>query len=267
MTLLYPRLANAAAQALFDDIRNKTADVLVAAAATGHVGAFYAATGGIRADPDRLRTLQSLVRALAGDFGYPEHHVGRRINRFDNALAEMLHTKMDVVPAEAADRRMWAFLALVLLPDVAVWRFPDPPGDRLLATDITRHVFGRLWWRAELLVDTTFPEEPYALLDVFPERNFDQILARRRAIGGSPDLVRALAREWPRTWPGMNESDVLKDTLKHLMRRGAFQDLYGLPARLLQREVAEVIRLSIAGRSARAGGGIGLSHGDGSVIT
>jgi hypothetical protein len=266
MTLLYPRLANTAAQALFNDIRDKGAEVLIGTAATGHVGAFYAATGGIRADSDRLRTLQGLVRELARDFGYPEHHVGRRINRFDNTLAELLHAKMEVVPAEAADRRIWAFLALVLLPDVAVWRFPDPPGDRLLATDITRHVFGRLWWRAELLIDADSPTEPYALLDVFPERNFDQILARRRSIGGSPELIRALAREWPRTWSGINETDVLRDTLKHLMRRGAFQDLYSLPAQVLQREVAEVIRQAIAGRLAQAAGRVELSHGDGSVI-
>jgi hypothetical protein len=137
---------------------------------------------------------------------------------------------------------MWAFLALVVLPDVAVWRFPNPPADRVLATDITRHVFGRLWWRAELLHDPSAESDAYHLLDVFSERNFDQILARRRSIGGSPELVRALALEWPRLWIGSNETEVLRDTLKHLMRRGAFQDLFGLPEHLLRGEVAEILR-------------------------
>jgi len=104
-----------------------------------------------------------------------------------------------------------------------------------------RTFFGRLWWRAELLRDGARVDDPYHLLVVFPERNFDQILARRRSIGGSPELIRALAKEWPKDWTGMDETDALRDVLKHLMRRGAFQDLYGLPEALLRPEVARTI--------------------------
>jgi hypothetical protein len=163
------------------------------------------------------------------------------VHEFDTALAQALHAETDLVPAEAAARQIWAFMALVVLPDVAVWRFPRPPEDRVLATDITRHVFGRLWWRAELLRDNDRVDAPYHLLDVFPERNFDQILARRKAIGGSPELIRALAKEWPKNWTGPNETDALREVLKHLMRRGAFQDLFGLPEPLLRIEVARTI--------------------------
>jgi hypothetical protein len=111
----------------------------------------------------------------------------------------------------------------------------------VLATDITRHVLGRLWWRAELLCDSARVDDPYQLLGVFSERNFDQILSRRRSIGGSPELIRALAKEWPRDWTGTNETDALRDVLKHLMRRGAFQDLFGMPHDLLRLEVARTI--------------------------
>jgi hypothetical protein len=138
---------------------------------------------------------------------------------------------------------------LVLLPDVSVWRFPNPPGDRVLATDITRHVLGRLWWRAELLHDMDNPDDPYHLLGVFSERNFDRILARRRSIGGSPELVRALAKEWPRNQPLPGEREMLEETLKHLMRRGAFQDLFGLPEHLLRPEVAGLIAIAKAVRT------------------
>ncbi|WP_089295075.1 DUF6339 family protein [Actinoplanes regularis] len=163
------------------------------------------------------------------------------MHEFDTTLARLLHADMNLVPAEAAVRPMWAFLAAVLLPDVTVWRFPQPPEDRLLATDITRHVFGRLWWRAELLRDDVRIDNPYHLLDVFPERNFDQILARRRSIGGSPELIRSLAKEWPKDWTGTNETEALRDVLKILMRRGAFQDLFGLPETLLRPEIARTI--------------------------
>jgi hypothetical protein len=196
-----------------------------------------------------LARIRSLIRDVATEHGFPDQTLGRRLNRFDTSLAQALHMHMGLVPAEAAVRPLWAFLALVVLPDVAVWRFPRPPGDRVLATDITRHVFGRLWWRAELLHDPDEPSDPYHLLDVFSERNFDQILARRRSIGGSSELVRALAKEWPKLWIGPDETEVLRDTLKHLMRRGAFQDLFGLPEDLLRPEVAAAIATAKDGRS------------------
>ncbi|MFI7596619.1 DUF6339 family protein [Actinoplanes sp. NPDC049681] len=249
MSILYPRLPDKAARERYRAVHGLAPAQLSTMCDTSHIAQYFSPTGGTRATPEGLARLQSSIRSIAADYGYPDETVGRRLNRFDIAVAETLHTGMGLVPAEAAIRPVWAFLAMVVLPDVAVWRFPDPPVDRVLATDITRHVFGRLWWRAELLRDDSRPEEPYRLLDVFSERNFDQILARRRSIGGSPELVRALAQEWPRIWIGPNETEVLRDTLKHLMRRGAFQDLFGLPESLLRPEVARAIATARAGRS------------------
>jgi len=39
----------------------------------------------------------------------------------------------------------------------------------------------------------------------------------------------------------MDETESLRDVLKHLMRRGAFQDLFGLPEEPLRIEVARTI--------------------------
>uniref|UniRef100_UPI003FA793CD DUF6339 family protein n=1 Tax=Streptomyces sp. GSL17-113 TaxID=3115365 RepID=UPI003FA793CD len=91
-------------------------------------------------------------------------------------VAAALHTNMRLVPAEAASGDVWAFLALVLLPDVAYWRYPKPPGDRILGTDLTRHVFGRMWWRAQLVHSSDDPD-PYAALEILGEAAFDQIYA------------------------------------------------------------------------------------------
>ncbi|MEU8230049.1 DUF6339 family protein [Actinoplanes sp. NPDC048967] len=252
MSVLYPRLPDKAAKGLYAEMVDLRPSDLINRVETSHLAQYFSPTGGTRVTVEGLLNIRGLIRDIAAEFGFPDETVGRRLNRFDIGIAQALHTHMGLVPAEAAVRPMWAFLAVVLLPDVAVWRFPRPPGDRVLATDITRHVFGRLWWRAELLRDSTRSDDPYHLLDVFSERNFDQILARRRSIGGSPDLVRALAKEWPRIWMGTNETEVLRDTLKHLMRRGAFQDLFGLPEHLLRPEIAIAISTAKAARSERS---------------
>lgn len=241
MSVLYPRLPANAAKELYADLRAREVQGLAFHPDTSHLGQYFAPTGGTRATPERLSILRSLVIEAATRHGYPSVPLGRVVHGFDTELSRLLHKGMEVVPAEAAARPIWAFLALVVLPDVAVWRFPQPPEDRVLATDITRHVFGRLWWRAELLHDRSRSDDPYHLIDVFPERNFDQILARRKSIGGSPELIRALAKEWPKVWSGPDETDALRDVLKHLMRRGAFQNLFGLPEELLRTEVARTI--------------------------
>jgi hypothetical protein len=241
MSTLYPRLPSHAAKERYLEVHDGAPADLLGRSETTHLAQHFAATGGGRVTPERLTGFRSLVVAIAENHGFPVKPLGRSVHDFDTVLARTLHTEMDLVPAEAAVRPVWAFLALVLLPDVAIWRFPRPPEDRVLATDITRHVFGRLWWRAELLRDQARADDPYHLLGVFPERNFDQILARRRSIGGSPELIRALAKEWPKDWTGLDETESLRDVLKHLMRRGAFQDLFGLPEEPLRIEVARTI--------------------------
>jgi hypothetical protein len=261
MTTLYPRLPANAAKERYAEMRGRTAAELSNSFDTSHLAQYFAPTGGRRASPERLSVLRDLVVDIATRHGFPHQSLGRTVHDFDTALARGLHTSMDLVPVEAAVRPMWAFLALVLLPDVAVWRFPQPPEDRVLATDITRHVFGRLWWRAELLRDGVRVDDPYHLLGVFPERNFDQILARRRSIGGSPELIRALAKEWPKDWTGQDETEALRDVLKHLMRRGAFQDLFGMPEALLRPEVARTISDVRHGQT-RTGAG----HADGGPV-
>ncbi|MFD0687985.1 DUF6339 family protein [Actinomadura fibrosa] len=138
--------------------------------------------------------------------------------RSDLRLARVLHSDMDVVPAEAAYGDVWAFLALVLLPDVAYWRYPNPPGDRVLGTDFTRHVFGRMWWRAQL-VHSARDSDPYAALNVLGEAAFDQIYARRKALGGSPHLVRGILRVCNALdLRGLEERQILRNLLMRLAK-------------------------------------------------
>ncbi|MGW7819079.1 DUF6339 family protein [Streptomyces puniciscabiei] len=245
MSFLYPRLLAAQARPLFDEYRELTVGELSRRVAVAHDSAVYVATGGDRVPPAQLRELREGVLDLAKQAGFPDDSDRNRNADFDLQLAALLHAEMGMVPAEAASRDVWAFLALVLLPDVAFWRYPQPPRDRVLGTDLTRHVFGRLWWRAQLVRSTDDPE-PYAALKILGEAAFDQIYARRAALGGSPHLVRAILRVWKDLdLRGLNERDTLRDFLKRLLRLAPFVLFDGIEEHALDDELRAVARESV----------------------
>lgn len=208
MSMLYPRLLGSRIRSLFAEYAAIGSPAeLLARSATHDDAAIYVATGGTRVPTERLATLAESLRELARQHGYPD--AVQRTTEFDVTVARFLHRTMDVAPAEAASREMWAFISLVLLPDVAYWRFPDPPDDRIMNTDITRHVFGRLWWRAELVHDTSL-DDPYDALMILGEADFDHVYARRARIGASPKIVRNLLLVW-RDLRGRGELDEVND--------------------------------------------------------
>ncbi|MGZ3147958.1 DUF6339 family protein [Lentzea chajnantorensis] len=223
MSRLYPRLLPWQAKNLYAEYCGLTPAELTTRSDTMHTSAVFVATGGDRVTAADLARLRTKVVALATDAGFPSETSRSASADFDLALAALLHTEMGMVPAEAASGDVWAFLALVLLPDVAYWRYgPSPTGDRVLASDITRHVFGRLWWRAQLVHDPS-DSNPYSALAVLGEAAFDQVYARRKALGGSPYLVKAILRVWGGLdRGGLNERELLRDFLKRLLRLASF---------------------------------------------
>lgn len=240
MSFLYPRLLSEQAKPLFDEYQHLTVSELTRRVNLTHESAVYVATGGDRVSPSRLQELREGVLDLAKQSGFPEESDRARNAEFDLSLAALLHTEMGMVPAEAASRDAWAFLALVLLPDVAFWRYPQPPKDRVLGTDLTRHVFGRLWWRAQLVRSPDAPD-PYHALRILGEAAFDQIYARRAALGGSPHLVRAILRVWnDLDLTGINERDTLRDFLKRLLRLAPFVLFDGIEEHALDDELHAV---------------------------
>ncbi|MEI5011487.1 DUF6339 family protein [Streptomyces sp. PmtA] len=245
-SFLYPRLLAEQARPLFEEYRHRTIDALTARVDVAHESAVYVATGGDRVSAGQLHELREGVLALAGRAGFPEDSDRAGNADFDIRLAAFLHAETGMVPAEAASRDVWAFLALVLLPDVAFWRYPSPPKDRVLGTDLTRHVFGRLWWRAQL-VRSSDEQEPYGALRILGEAAFDQIYARRAALGGSPHMVRAILRVWKDLdLTGLNERDALRDFLKRLLRLAPFVLFDGIEQTALDEELRAVAQESLA---------------------
>jgi site-specific DNA-cytosine methylase len=245
MSFLYPRLLAEQARPLFEEYRHLAITELAGRAAVAHESAVYVATGGDRVSANQLRELREGVLSLARRAGFPDDSNRARNADFDLQLAALLHAEMGVVPAEAASRDVWAFLALVVLPDVAFWRYPQPPKDRVLGTDLTRHVFGRLWWRAQL-VHSSGGSDPYDALKILGEAAFDQIYARRAALGGSPHMVRAILRVWKDLdLTGLNERETLRDFLKRLLRLAPFVLFDGIEENALDHELRSVAQESV----------------------
>ncbi|MFF3344938.1 DUF6339 family protein [Streptomyces sp. NPDC002779] len=245
MSFLYPRLLADQAKPLFEEYQALPISQLAERVGFAHASAVYVATGGDRVASTRLRELRHGVVELAKRAGFPDDSDRARNAEFDLRLAALLHAEMGMVPAEAASRDVWAFLALVVLPDVAFWRYPQPPKDRILGTDLTRHVFGRLWWRAQLVRAPADPE-PYGALKILREAAFDQIYARRAALGGSPHMVRAILRVWKDLdFQGLNERETLRDFLKRLLRLAPFVLFDGIAEHALDDELLAVAQESI----------------------
>lgn len=237
MTLLFPRLLSGQAIQLHREYQDLSPEVLTSRSATHHDSAVYTATGGDRARDKELESLRRGVLAAATNEGFPHKTDDRGRRRFDLNVAELLHREAGLAPAEAAAGDIWAFMALVLLPDVSYWRYPRPPVDRVLATDLTRHVFGRLWWRAHLVHDAE-ATNPYEALSILGEAAFDQIYARRKALGGSPFLVRGILQTWQELdLDDLNERDVLRDFLKRLLRLASFMAFEALDENTLRAEL------------------------------
>ncbi|MEV7886480.1 DUF6339 family protein [Streptomyces sp. NPDC002817] len=245
MSFLYPRLLTEQAKPLFNEYEHLSIAELAGRFGFSHESAVYVATGGDRVSATQLRELRAGVVDLAKSAGFPDESDRTRNAEFDLQLAALLHGEMGMVPAEAASRDVWAFLALVVLPDVAFWRYPKPPKDRVLGTDLTRHVFGRLWWRAQLVRASDDPE-PYGALEILGEAAFDQIYARRAALGGSPHMVRAILRVWKALdLQGLNERETLRDFLKRLLRLAPFVLFDGIEEYALDDELRAVAQESV----------------------
>jgi len=245
ISFLYPRLLSDRAALLFGEYRQLSISELTERVAFAHESSVYVATGGDRVTADRLRELREGVLILAARAGFPNNSDRVRNAEFDLALAALLHAETGMVPAEAAARDVWAFLALVVLPDVAFWRYPHPPKDRILGTDLTRHVLGRLWWRAQL-VRSPDASAPYGALKILGEAAFDQIYARRAALGGSPHLVRSILRVWDTLdLQGLNERETLRDFLKRLLRLAPFVLFDAVEEEALDDELRAVAQQSV----------------------
>jgi hypothetical protein len=224
VTQLWPRLNPALARALFNGLGGSSVEGLASGARNEHAQTTYAATGGARVTAAEVGALVTELRTTAAEFGYPvPADDGERIG-FDRACAEVLFRRMDTTTVEAAHRGVWNFLALVAAPDLVQWRFGRGNVERWIASDLTRHMFSRLWWQAlTFSASTVDGRTDFSLLRALSESDLNQI-TERRSLAGNPRLARAVARVVLSDTGSRSRRSVLRDLTPRLRRRLAFID-------------------------------------------
>jgi hypothetical protein len=165
--------------------------------AIGHEATVFAPTGGVPVRDIELENLQTVVREIASDFGYPNPPTRSQQAAWDAETAIQVHQRMEIAPAEAAHAGVWSFLGCVLVPDLVRWRFWGTDGssvERFLGANRgIRNTIGRLWWRAEVLgaggPDPNGRETARSYLEALGEDQLVQITERpamsaNRAVAG-----------------------------------------------------------------------------------
>ncbi|MEU1512264.1 DUF6339 family protein [Streptomyces sp. NPDC005811] len=231
MSLLYPRLLPSETERRFRLLHETPPARHGTIVANNSPRAVYSATGGRRITREELDQLRDAILRAALGQGFPIPPSIAQGSNFDRETARILYRQCRMVPGEASQRQVWAFLALVLLPDVCAWRWPADSNrgytaDRFKGTDLTRHACARLWTRAQVLHDP-MADDPHHLLYVLGENDIDQIMARRSALAASPALVRAIVRahQEDQTDRSVPSQQVLRQSLMRLLRLTAFLDL------------------------------------------
>ena len=147
MSILWPRLPNSTATELLSAFPPKH-DVT-------HADAFFAESGGTRVDDKRVKKLRERIVDAAQKFGFPNAG-GARNTDFDLLATRILFEEMGDNASDLYRPEVWNFITLVLLPDVAAWRWPPNKGghyteNRLHGRNVTRNAFSRLWISAYAL--------------------------------------------------------------------------------------------------------------------
>ncbi len=183
---------------------------------------------GRRAGRQEVEALRNGILEIASEYGFnvrhgydQDHDPGREgRNRFDIAVFRTLPELMPMNWAEAGSREVWSWCAIALLPDVTHWRWKWARNsttwnkERWLGSDLTRHTYGRQWWRSVQLADD--PD----LVERLGEADLNQITERANTIGANPRLIAVLARRLIAR-AGEEETtrrDLLRDVTRRLQR-------------------------------------------------
>lgn len=238
--ILYPQLPHAAAEQLADERRSLSIREAAEVACWDHPDVFFTPTGGRRATKENLIKLRAALVDLAMQLGYPD---SGNEQAFDKPAAALLHSSMQLSPAEASKAGVWAYLCCVLLCDLVRWRFPGDAGgsplERLLAS--RRNTFQRLWWRGYVFCEPASPD-PYHLLQELGEDEAVQIM-ERPFLAGSRALSRTVARELlaaANRHPRISRRILIREGQKRLRRVGAFTSFEAVDEAALAPFVQEV---------------------------
>lgn len=196
MTQLWPRLSPATALSAYEAM-----DPGSMTDADTHPDQVFAATGGSRVTPAQVARLRQALEGLAVDHALHDDPNPAAKVAFDRSSAAVIRDHMDITCFEATQPGVWNFLALASMPTLTLARFGLRNRERWVASDLTRHMFARLWWQSYTF-GVALPDGSvdHGLLNRLSESDLNQ-LTERRSIGGTPRLAQEVARQYLETDP------------------------------------------------------------------
>lgn len=131
----------------------------------------------------QLQELRQSIVDLARQRGFPKRASKSKYSEFDAELGNLLLSRLRITPAEAGVEEVWSFLTLVLVPDVATWRFPNdsrnPEYERWIGKP--RNILRKAWWRAFILgpdLNLQIGEDEGVNIMERPTFGFNPVIAR-----------------------------------------------------------------------------------------
>lgn len=239
----YPYLERTEAIELVKKYSFVKIDELYKYADTWHTKAYYAPLATSVAGSDALSKIRDDVLNIADSFGFPKALPKRQVAKFDYDVGNYLFEVLKIYPSEASDERVWNFLTLVLMPDIAKWRFSNksrnPQFERWIGAQ--RNVFRKTWWRAYTL-------GPRLNSQLGEDEGVN--IMERPTFGGNVNLARCIAQEHVNRFneyelTTLSRSDHLRRAMVHLSRWAVLVDFDTLPAEEMEKLVNKSFAASI----------------------
>jgi hypothetical protein len=192
----FPRLEERDAEELLQRLVSPTEEPgAVISAALSRVAMAPIAAACVRIEDALLVQVEAAVEAACGRFGYPaEPLANSNVSACDAAVGEALHRSLPpgdaMTYAEAADPRVWSAIALCRLAGYGRWRWLGSLGAARDRVRRSRHMIGRLWWRADRAFDPGRAGGDYALLGL--QENLWNQLEERTLFFTEREMVRAV---------------------------------------------------------------------------
>lgn len=188
----------------------------------------FAASGGNRSEA-QADIIGLKLREIAANDGFPDNPSQIARSKFDHDAAIYLGSLPELSTGEALRDDIWSFIATVVAPDIASWRFPDRATHRFAGG--VRNAFQRLWIRGTTLDRGEGHEKRWGLVRALSEDALVQIF-ERASIAGNRATAMALAEGWLRTAGKIGRGamePVMRRATKLLRLRNEVLDVAGLP--------------------------------------
>ena len=206
MSWLFPQIPRPDAEQLIDLFNADPANRCFSG--FEHPRRFYQASGGDRLPDEELKVARAAILAIAEKSGFPDQPPSNTRNqayaKFEAAVAEWfagwatLDVERPGVAAETTRRDWWSYLTLVVLPEVACWRWVSETQGNLLKHERFlgggRNTFQRIHRRVLCLDRGTDHPDRFGLIRELKEDDFSAIL-ERPSLSSSPRIARMIAEE------------------------------------------------------------------------